>query len=486
MPPVCLPEAFFAQAKTPMLMNILNLVKKPIAQRVTTGVLMVLGIIMILFSIHKNVYLVINGELQEHTTFALTVNRVLEELDISLHENDRLSLNPNKLLWGGETIFITLSQRIQIYGDDQAVSLLTAERNPANILLEANLLLFPHDQLLIDGRPSQKAPPLAPAASHTIQVLRGTPINLHTKNGILHFITDEYTLVDALWKENIVLYEGDHISPPLNTSLDGTPLTVELIRSKPLQVFSPKASLSIRTTAESVGEALAQTGLSLQGLDYSHPSEEEPLPENGQIEVIRVKEEILLNQEQIQFTSEYEPVNDLALDQLHIVSGGEFGIMAQRLRIIYENGLEVSREVEKEWTIKEPQPRVIGYGTNINIQTASTSHGQISYWRKITAYATSYDSTCPGCDTITAMGTVLKKGTIAVTLDWYRYMKGAKVYIPGYGFGRIEDVGGGVPWSANWIDLGYKKENYVPWSQNVTVYFLAPAPPPENIMYVLY
>ncbi|MCJ7734829.1 MAG: hypothetical protein MUP11_09800, partial [Anaerolineales bacterium] len=103
-----------------------------------------------------------------------------------------------------------------------------------------------------------------------------------------------------------------------------------------------------------------------------------------------------------------------------------------------------------------------------------------------TAYATSYDSTCPGCDTITSSGSVLKKGTIAVRLNWYRYMKGMRVYIPGYGFGTVEDVGGGVPWSVNWVDLGYKKGEYVPWSENVTVYFLAPIPPPENIMYVLY
>ena len=168
------------------------------------------------------------------------------------------------------------------------------------------------------------------------------------------------------------------------------------------------------------------------------------------------------------------------------MSGGEFGIEAQRLRIIYENGSEVSREIEKEWTVKEPEPRVIGYGTNINILAENTRDGQISYWRKITAWATSYDSTCPGCNTITASGTVLKKGTIAVKRSWFNLMKGTRVYIPGYGFGTIEDIGGGVPWSTNWVDLGYKKENYKGWSRSVTVYFLTPIPPPENIMYILY
>jgi uncharacterized protein YabE (DUF348 family) len=467
-------------------MNILELVKKPLQQRISAVVIAVIGISLITFSVNKNIFLVINGELQEHNTFALTVNGFLEEQGIILQESDRVSPPSRTMLWGGETIFLTLSKGIQIFADGQTISLNTAERRPENIILEAGLLLYPQDRLLVDGIPVQDNSTLALAASHSIQVLRGTAIELQTEDGIFRFTTDTDILADALWKENIEIFEADHLSVPLNTTLDGTPLAVELIRSKPLLIQLPEQSVTIRTTANSVGAALAQSGHSLQGLDYSNPPEGESLPDNGQIEVIRVKEEILLNQELIQFSTEYQPVFDLDLDQLQIVSGGEFGIEAQRLRIIYKNGTEVSREIEKEWTIKDTKPRVIGYGTRINIQTANTPDGQISYWRKITAWATSYNPTCPGCTTYTSSGADLKKGVIAVKLDWYQYMKGARVYIPGYGFATIEDVGGGVPWSTNWVDLGYKEHDYVPWSQNVTVYFLAPAPPPENIMYVLY
>ena len=467
-------------------MNILKLARNPKLQKVSAAVIAVLGIVLIAFSAHKNIFLVINGELQEHTTFALTVDGFLEEQGILLQESDRVSPSPGTMLWGEETIILTISKGIQIYADGQTILLDTAERRPENIILEAGLLLFPQDRILVDGLPVDENSTMSPAQSHSIQVLRGTAIELQTEDGTFNFTTDTDILADALWKENIEIFEADHLSVPLNTALDGTPLRVKLIRSKPLLVQLPEQTVTIRTTANSVGAALAQSGLSLQGLDYSIPAEGESLPDNRQIEVVRVKEEVLLNQEQIQFSTKYLPANDQDLDQLQIVSGGEFGIKAQRMRIIYENGSEVSQEIEKEWTIKEPKPRTIGYGTNINILTVITQDGQISYWRKITAWATSYDSTCPGCSTTTASGTRLKKGTIAVKLNWYLKMKGAKVYIPGYGFGTIEDVGGGVPWSTNWVDLGYKKENYEPWSQNVTVYFLTPVPPPENIMYVLY
>jgi len=468
------------------VMNIFELVKKPALQKVSAVVTAVIGVVLIAFSANKNIFLVINGELQEHTTFALTVDGFLEEQGILLQESDRVSPSSRTMLWGNETIFLTISKGIQIFADGQTISLNTAERRPENIILEAGLLLYPQDRLLVDGLSVGENSIMSPAESHSIQVLRGTDIELQTEDGIFHFTTDTDILADALWKENIEIFEADHLSVPLNTTLDGTPLRVELIRSKPLLVILPEESVTIRTTANSVGAALAQSGLSLQGLDYSNPPEDEALPDNRQIEVIRVKEEVLLNQEQIQFSTEYQAVNDLDLDQLQIVSGGEFGIEAQRLRVVYENGSEVSREIEKEWIIRDPKPRVLGYGTKITIQTENTPEGEISYWRKITAWATSYNETCEGCNTITASGAPLKKGVIAVRLAWYRYMKGARVYIPGYGFANIEDNGGGVPWSVNWVDLGYREANYVPWSQNVTVYFLTPVPPPENIMYVLY
>jgi len=61
-------------------------------------------------------------------------------------------------------------------------------------------------------------------------------------------------------------------------------------------------------------------------------------------------------------------------------------------------------------------------------------------------------------------------------------MRGQRVYIPGYGFGTIADAGGGIP-GQYWIDLGYTDDTYVPWHQNVTMYFLTPIP--STIPYTL-
>lgn len=464
------------------MIRLRDLIHNPLLQKIGAGLLAVLGIALLVLSLHKDITLVIDGESQEISTYALTVGGVLKDQDLIISDDARVFPPPGRLLWGQETIYLSTASQIEIQADGEVVTLETAERHPENVLLQAGIILFPQDRLLVDGQPSEY---LSPGKDHVIQVLRGTPVTLIEEGGTQEFISDGDTLADAFLSQDIEIFPADQLSKPLDTPLDGTPITVELVRAQPLQVRLADRSITIHTTAETVGAALAQGGIALQGLDYSIPAEDETLPENRQVQIVRVREEVLLNQDKIQFTSEYQPADDLELDQLTILSGGEYGLSAQRVRITYENGEEVSREVEKEWVLKEPSPRIIGYGTQIELRTANTPDGQITYWRKITAYATSYNENCEGCKTYTASGADLKQGVIAVRLAWYRYMKGMKVYIPGYGFASIEDVGGGVPWSYNWVDLGYKAKNYVPWSQNVEVYFLAPAPPPENIMYIL-
>ena len=123
---------------------------------------------------------------------------------------------------------------------------------------------------------------------------------------------------------------------------------------------------------------------------------------------------------------------------------------------------------------------------SLNIQTLNSPDGSIQFYRAVDAYATSYSPCRIGvpdkCSTRTASGANLKKGVIGVIRSWYNSMKGAPVYIPGYGFATIEDIGAGFS-DRHWIDLGYSDNDWVSWSSYVTVYFLIPAP--TNILYIL-
>jgi len=433
---------------------------------------------------HKTITLVVNGESQTLTTYAFTVKGLLIKQGISIKEED--SLTPSLAHWlrEGESVQLEKAAQFLLTVDGEEYTLLTAERLPADILSLVDVVLLPGDQIYVDGEPQASEDILPRRAGHSLDVRRGTPITLLVDGQEQTFTSGAGTLAQALWDEGIRLYSSDHLTPAPSTPLTSDPLQVHLTRSQELTIHLQNTTIPIRSAASSIGAALVEAGLALQGLDYCLPDENDPLPEDGKIKVIRVQEEIILEQEPISFGVTFQSTDTVELDSQAILAGGEYGIQARRLRVRYENGEEVSREVEKEWTAKEPQPRVIGYGTNITVRSVDTPHGTMQYWREITAYATSYKPGDAGVNNTTASGATLKKGVIAVIRSWFNYMQGQRVYIPGYGIATIEDIGGGIA-GKHWVDLGYQEDDYVNWHQSVTVYFLTPIPAPENIMWVL-
>jgi len=75
------------------------------------------------------------------------------------------------------------------------------------------------------------------------------------------------------------------------------------------------------------------------------------------------------------------------------------------------------------------------------------------------------------------------KGVVAMDPDMYGYLQGQRIYVPGYGFAVVGDVGGGYIVEDligvsryRWIDLGFDDDNLVDMTGWLTVYFLAPAP----------
>jgi 3D (Asp-Asp-Asp) domain-containing protein len=254
-------------------------------------------------------------------------------------------------------------------------------------------------------------------------------------------------------------------------------LAASLTRARPVTIQTQFGDVSVLTAATTVGEALQAAHLAPQGLDYSTPSSAELIPSSGKIRLVRVSEQVLLEQSPIPFEKEYQPVSDLDLDSTSIIQAGEYGLSAERVRVRYEDGQEVSRQTDSQWVARQPQPRIIGYGTNIVMHTTTVDGVTIQYWREIKMYATSYHPSEVG-DT-TASGLPLKKGVAAVDTSVIPMF--TQMYVPGYGQVIAADIGGGVV--GRWIDLGYSDSDYVAWHSWVTVYLLWP--PPANIVWII-
>jgi resuscitation-promoting factor RpfB len=442
------------------------------------GILMIAGGVYLLDTgIRKQITLDVDGQIIPLTTTALTVGEAIEAHGLELSEADNVF--PEMSLWinDGDTISIQKATWFQIRAEGNIKAFHTIEKIPANVLNLAGYPLYPGDQILIDGREASPDVPLPPGGSHSILIRRAYPIEINTGSEIKTFYSSAPTIGQALWESNLRLKVNDRLDNSVETPLSG-PVELKIDESHRLTISVAKRTIHSRSAAATVGGALQDAGISLQGLDYSVPSVDALLPANGKIRVVQVRESFVLEAEPLQFETETQPDPDVEIDNESVIQPGVYGLQARRIRLHHADGIEVSRQVEVEYVAQEPQTQINGYGTKIVSHTLDIPGGEITYWRALNMYAVSYKPSSAG-DNITATGAILQKGIAAIDPNYIPY--GTQMYIPGYGLAVAADTGGGV--QGRLIDLGYTDEDYVSWHQWVTVYFLWP--PPEFVAWFI-
>jgi resuscitation-promoting factor RpfB len=400
-----------------------------------------------------------------------------------------------KLVWTILSILLLLSAcqsktiLVTILADGQVYSLKTTQRATAGILVAAGVSLGPNDRLLYLGTSILLDNALPDAKSCTLTVRRAVELTLiESANSARAFQTSASTVGEALTEAGVNLYAGDFLDPPSETPITG-PMTVTYRPGREIAISVDEDQVRIRSAAVTVGQALAEAGIPLIGLDTSQPGESSPLPPDGQIHVVRVIESVTLTEKDIPFDTRTELSADLEIDQQALLQGGEPGLAIARLRTRSEDGVQVSQQNESESIVRPPQDRIMGIGTKIVIRTATVDGVTFQYYRALHLYTTSYSpcrSATPDgrCSYGTSSGLPVEKGTVAMVYSWYLAFGGDMLYIPGYGFATVGDVGGSFPPGYHyWVDLAWTDADYQPMQGWTTVYFLAPVP--QNLVYVL-
>ncbi len=387
---------------------------------------------------------------------------------------------------------------VTILADGQTVNFNSAERVPARLLELAKVSFGPDDSLLYLGLPIPLEAALPQAEAYLLTVRRAVDVSITTPDGEKSLHTSAFTVGNALEQAGISLYANDVVDPPIDTPIipndDGSPVQIRYEPAREITIAVDGREFQSRSAASTVGQALAEAGLPLVGLDYSIPAESDPLPQDGKLKVVRVTESVALAEESIPYGSLTELSADLELDQQALLQGGEPGLKITRTRTRSEDGVQVAQVSDGESLVRPPKDRVLGIGTKIVIKTARIDGQQIEYWRALTLYATPYAPCIPETPTCqggsgTAMGTRVRKGEVAMVYPWYLLLAGERVYVPGYGSATIEDNNGAYSsayWGTYWIDLGYPTMDDIDWvNKYVTVYFLTPVPANIADLYVM-
>ncbi len=330
------------------------------------------------------------------------------------------------------------------------------------------------------------AAPTLDESLSTIEVLRAVPVTVVEEGIPLTLALAGPTVGIALRAAGLHLWPEDVVRPSLDAPLAGR-RTVVIHRATSFQLDADGEVRQARARADTVAEALAKAGVRLRGKDYAIPPGTTRLREGMGVQVVRVVEDFLVREVSLPFRTETEADHSMALDDSRVVRPGVAGSKTQRIRIIYEDGEEVERELVEESVLSEPQAELVAYGTQIEWRSIDTPEGPKRYWRHLRVLATSYSASRAGTPTWvpwygrTRLGWEMRKGIVAV--DPRIIPMRTNLFVPGYGVGIAGDTGGGI--RSYHIDLGYDDDNYKRWRQWVDLYLLEPLPPESEIRWLL-
>jgi uncharacterized protein YabE (DUF348 family) len=327
-----------------------------------------------------------------------------------------------------------------------------------------------------------------PPPAMTIVVRRAVPISIVQDGAASTVMTAAGSIGEALFAEGIYIYASDIVTPALNAAVaSGAQISIQ--RAVPVTVVADGRTISTRTQAKTITDLLMSEGIPAQGKDFTNPGLQTAVSAGLVVKLTRVREATITESEGIAFTTVHQPNPNIDLDQQQIVTHGKAGVRKRTVRVVYEDGKEVQRVVDREWVDEPPVTQVIAYGTRVVIRTAMMPDGPIEYWREIRTWATFYTPIHSGTPLdapwfgITFTGKRATKGVIAV--DPRAIPLHTNIYVPGYGFGAAEDTGNLVQGMV--IDLCYDDDDSHPerwqWARWTTTYLLTPVP--ANIPYVL-
>ena len=425
------------------------------------------------------VTLVVDGQAQQVHTHQDTVRALLLDVGLTIDpDRHRLSpAEPDTPLEPEMVVEVWRARPVHISADAHNVVLHTHASSLDAVFQEARLSLGPHDEVEVEGEFVSASPDASKANPVQITVRRAVPFTLHEDGQETVLYTTAPTIGEALRRAGFTFYLADGVRPGLGERMTAG-LQVHVDRSIPVTVQVDGRTLRARTHREYVRDVLADLGIVLTGEDYSAPGLDSSLGEEATIRVARVTERFQVVQEPIPFETTWQSDPDLEIDHQRVMQDGAPGIMEKRIRVRYEDGHEVSRQIDDVYVRIPPTTKIFGYGTKVIVRTLDTPSGPVEYWRQIRMLATSYSAGTAGVSPSspwygrTATGMRMKYGIVAV--DPRLINLRTQVYVPGYGVGFAGDTGGAI--KGKRIDLGYDDDNLALWYRWVDVYLLTPVP----------
>ena len=273
------------------------------------------------------------------------------------------------------------------------------------------------------------------------------------------------------------------------TQSDTGSTTLTVCRSMQVLVDYRGEEISLSSPGETVGELLARLNIYPGEADVLSAPMDAKVYDGMELRIQAVIEEEQTYTAVVPHETEYCYSDALPEGVEQVMTAGKDGELLCTALVTYVNGAETERELLSENVTVNPVTEVIAIGTGLRADGIATGNvvidertitlptGEVlTYTDTMQVRATGYTHTDAGCDTITATGTTVRIGTVAVDPRFIPY--GTRMFIVSndgsyiYGISVAEDCGGAI--KGDRVDLYFPttSECFQFGFRDCTIYFL--------------
>lgn len=305
-------------------------------------------------------------------------------------------------------------------------------------------------------------------------LVRPAPIQMTVTGlgSLVSFETKKGTVGEALAEAGITLDEKDLVTPTLDTELDRKQkaLTVTVEKAKQVSIMAGGRVSQTVTQAATVGDLLQEQAISLGEDDRVEPGLATPVTTAMSVRVIRVTSREEVSRMEIPFETYHQSDRSMSIGEERELQSGEPGVRQLVTRIIEEDGQEIGQQILSDELVKEPVNQVVAYGT---AGVVARGGQNFRYTQELSMTATGYTAgpeSNPWGTGHTYTGILATRGVVAI--DPSVIPLGTRVYVEGYGPALAADIGGAIKGMR--IDLCFDTvDEALEWGvRTVTVYVL--------------
>jgi uncharacterized protein YabE (DUF348 family) len=200
------------------------------------------------------------------------------------------------------------------------------------------------------------------------------------ENGLqFNLKTGKKNIAEVLTDLDIHLNQNDILFPSIEIQISsGTKIIIK--RALEITIEADGEIVKTFTAALNIKDVLKEKNIILNEKDKTFPDLNEPISNNLEIKIIRVKQDTVVETASIDPPIEIRKDKSLSFGKTKIIEPGKSGEKEQTFLITYENGNEVGKKLVSEKIISLPQQKIIIEGEKISI--GNIQIGQASWYAK--------------------------------------------------------------------------------------------------------